>query len=156
MVEDRNDLNVMDKQVVKECRANEGKTGGRFQGAPLFLRHTVGAKSDEARINLMMFQQLAEKYTVLSSMAGAAQNHASNEFGRRSLADAGGLSALWSEVPRLPAVGSVRQRSFIQVLRLSWGRVRIRRRDHASDQASAGPMTIQRHELVTAALAFPL
>ena len=31
-------------KIIEEFRANEGKVGGSFNGAPLLLLHTVGAK----------------------------------------------------------------------------------------------------------------
>jgi hypothetical protein len=37
--------------VIDEFRANEGRVGGMFEGAPLLLLHTTGAKSGEERIN---------------------------------------------------------------------------------------------------------
>jgi len=30
-------------KIIEEFRANEGKVGGPFEGAPLLLLHTVGA-----------------------------------------------------------------------------------------------------------------
>lgn len=42
--------------VIAEFRANEGKAGAHFAGAPMLLLHTVGAKSGEPRVRPMMYQ----------------------------------------------------------------------------------------------------
>ena len=36
--------------IIEEFRANEGKVGGRFEGAPLILIHHIGAKSGTERV----------------------------------------------------------------------------------------------------------
>ena len=41
---DREDWN---SNIIEEFRANEGKVGGPFDGAPLLLLHTTGARSGE-------------------------------------------------------------------------------------------------------------
>ena len=33
------------QQIIAEFRANDGKVGGQFEGAPLLLLHTTGAKT---------------------------------------------------------------------------------------------------------------
>lgn len=62
---------------IAEFRANGGKVGGRFEGAPLLLLHTVGARSGKERINPMMYQDLGEgRVAVFASNAGADTNPA--------------------------------------------------------------------------------
>lgn len=63
-------------QVIEEFRANHGKVGGSFEGAPLLLLHTVGAKSGEPRISPMMYLQDGERILVFASKAGAPTNPA--------------------------------------------------------------------------------
>ena len=46
----RNDYN---RQVIEEFRANGGKVGGVWEGIPLLLLTTTGAKSGERRITPM-------------------------------------------------------------------------------------------------------
>jgi F420H(2)-dependent quinone reductase len=36
--------------IIEEFRANRGKVGGYFDGAPLLLLHTTGAKSGQERV----------------------------------------------------------------------------------------------------------
>ncbi len=61
---------------IAEFRANHGRVGGQFEGAPLLILHTVGAKSGEPRTNIMMYQADGERYLVFASYAGADQNPA--------------------------------------------------------------------------------
>lgn len=59
-------------QVIDEFRANGGKVGGNFEGAPLLLLHTTGAKSGLERVNPMMYQHLGDgRVAVFASKAGA-------------------------------------------------------------------------------------
>lgn len=68
------ETNDWNTKVIEEFRANEGKVGGDFQGAPLLLLHTTGAKSGKERINPMMYQDLGGKIAVFASKGGADTN----------------------------------------------------------------------------------
>ena len=60
---------------IAEFRANGGKVGGPFEGAPLLLLHTIGARSGKERINPMMYQDLGQgRVAVFASKAGADTN----------------------------------------------------------------------------------
>jgi deazaflavin-dependent oxidoreductase (nitroreductase family) len=62
-------------KIIAEFRANEGKVGGQFEGAPLLLLHTVGAKSGQPRVNPMMYQDIGgNNVAVFASKAGAPTN----------------------------------------------------------------------------------
>lgn len=64
-------------RVIEEFRANGGKVGGNFEGAPILLLHTTGAKSGKERINPMMYQDLGDdRLAVFASKAGADTNPA--------------------------------------------------------------------------------
>ena len=39
-------------KIIEEFRANGGKVGGPFQGAPLLLLHTVGARTGQPRVRI--------------------------------------------------------------------------------------------------------
>jgi deazaflavin-dependent oxidoreductase (nitroreductase family) len=65
------DFNTM---IIEEFRANGGKVGGQFEGAPLLLLHTVGAKSGQPRVNPMMYQQVTDGYAVFASKGGSPDN----------------------------------------------------------------------------------
>ena len=43
------DFNEWNKAIIKEFRDNAGKVGGPFEGAPLLILHTTGAKSGKER-----------------------------------------------------------------------------------------------------------
>jgi deazaflavin-dependent oxidoreductase (nitroreductase family) len=60
--------------IIEEFRANGGKVGGQFDGAPLLLLHTTGAKSGQERVNPMMYRRVGDKYAVFASKAGAPTN----------------------------------------------------------------------------------
>ena len=60
--------------IIAEFRANEGKVGGNFAGAPMLLLHTVGAKSGQPRVNPMMYLELDGRRYVFASKAGADTN----------------------------------------------------------------------------------
>lgn len=61
---------------IEEFRANHGKLGGNFEGAPVLLLHSIGAKSGEERINPMMYMADGGRYLVFASAAGADRNPA--------------------------------------------------------------------------------
>jgi deazaflavin-dependent oxidoreductase (nitroreductase family) len=48
-------VNDWNAQVIEEFRANEGKLGGQFEGAPMLLLTTKGAKTGQTRVNPMMY-----------------------------------------------------------------------------------------------------
>lgn len=57
-------------QIIEEFRANHGKVGGQFEGAPLLLLHTTGAKSGIDRVNPMMYLREDGRMFVFASKAG--------------------------------------------------------------------------------------
>jgi deazaflavin-dependent oxidoreductase (nitroreductase family) len=60
--------------IIREFRANGGKVGGQFDGAPLLLLHTTGAKTGQERVNPMMYRKVGDDYAVFASKAGAPTN----------------------------------------------------------------------------------
>lgn len=68
-----NDFNT---RTIEEFRANHGRVGGGFSGAPLLLLHTVGARSGQPRVNPMMYLPDGDRYVVFASAAGADSNPA--------------------------------------------------------------------------------
>ena len=61
-------------KIIEEFRANGGRVGGNFEGAPLLLLHTTGARSGEVRVNPMMYRKVGDDYAVFASKAGAPTN----------------------------------------------------------------------------------
>jgi deazaflavin-dependent oxidoreductase (nitroreductase family) len=68
---DTNDFNDFNRRIIEEFRANGGKVGGQFEGAPMLLLHTTGAKSGEERVNPLVYQQVGEELAVFGSRGGA-------------------------------------------------------------------------------------
>ncbi len=68
------DANDWNTQIINEFRANEGKVGGNFEGAPLLLLHTTGARTGQERVNPVMYQDLGDSVAVFASKAGAPSN----------------------------------------------------------------------------------
>ena len=62
--------------IIDEFRANGGKVGGQFEGAPMLLLHTVGARSGAQRVNPLVYQAVGDDIAVFASMGGAPTNPA--------------------------------------------------------------------------------
>ena len=60
--------------IIEEFRANGGKVGGQFEGAPILLLHHTGAKSGKERVNPMMYQADGDRFAVFASKGGAPTN----------------------------------------------------------------------------------
>ena len=70
MTLDAEQTHSQNSQVIDEFCRNGGQVGGNFEGAPVLLLHTVGAKSGAERINPMMYQQVGDAYAVFACAAG--------------------------------------------------------------------------------------
>jgi deazaflavin-dependent oxidoreductase (nitroreductase family) len=57
--------------IIAEFRENDGKVGGMFEGAPLLVLHTTGAKSGEERLAPLMYRSEGDRVFVFASKAGA-------------------------------------------------------------------------------------
>jgi deazaflavin-dependent oxidoreductase (nitroreductase family) len=63
--------------IIEEFRANEGRVGGPFEGAPMIIVHSTGAKSGAERVNpLIYFPQDDGSMVIVASAAGAKTNPA--------------------------------------------------------------------------------
>jgi deazaflavin-dependent oxidoreductase (nitroreductase family) len=63
------------KKIIEEFRANEGRVGGPFEGAPMILIHHVGAKSGTERVApLVYFPQDDGTLVIIASKGGAPTN----------------------------------------------------------------------------------
>lgn len=63
--------NAWNATIIEEFRANEGKVGGPFEGSPVLLLGTTGARTRANRTNPMMFLKIDGKTYVFASKAGA-------------------------------------------------------------------------------------
>lgn len=62
-------------KVIEEFRANEGRVGGYFEGAPMVLLHTVGAKSGEKRVSPLVYFPGEDGTLTIVASAGGAPKH---------------------------------------------------------------------------------
>jgi deazaflavin-dependent oxidoreductase (nitroreductase family) len=68
--------NNFNRRNIEEFRANHGRVGGQFEGAPVLLLHSIGARSGEERVTPMMYLADDDRYLVFASAAGADKNPA--------------------------------------------------------------------------------
>jgi deazaflavin-dependent oxidoreductase (nitroreductase family) len=68
------DIQEWNGKIIEEFQANGGKVGGPFAGAPVLLLHTTGAKTDQERINPLMYLDLGEHRYVFATKAGVDTN----------------------------------------------------------------------------------
>ncbi len=69
-------VNDFNQAIIAEFRAHGGKVGGPFEGAPLLLLSTTGAKSGERRTTPVMYLPDGERMVIFASKAGAPTNPA--------------------------------------------------------------------------------
>jgi deazaflavin-dependent oxidoreductase (nitroreductase family) len=62
------------RTIIDEFRANAGRVGGQFEGAPLLLLHTWGAKTGIERVNPVMYLEEGGRLFVFASKGGAPTN----------------------------------------------------------------------------------
>jgi deazaflavin-dependent oxidoreductase (nitroreductase family) len=68
------DANSWNQGIIDEFRANGGKVGGQFAGAPLLLLTTTGAKSGQLRTSPVMYLADGDRVLVFASKGGAPTN----------------------------------------------------------------------------------
>lgn len=68
------DIQELNKTIIEEFRANGGKVGGQFEGMPLLLLTTIGAKSGLSRTNPLAYLTDNDRYVIIASYAGAPTN----------------------------------------------------------------------------------
>jgi len=68
------DMKEINRNVIDEFRANGGKVGGQFAGAPMVLLTTKGAKSGKTYVNPLVYSREGDKYVIIGSFAGGPKN----------------------------------------------------------------------------------
>ena len=69
------DWNSWNQGIIDEFRANEGRVGGPFEGAPMILIHHIGAKSGTERVApLVYFPQDDGSLAIIASKGGSPTN----------------------------------------------------------------------------------
>lgn len=56
--------------IIEEFRANEGRVGGMFEGAPLVLLHTTGRRSGTERVNPLMYPPDGDRWIIFATKGG--------------------------------------------------------------------------------------
>jgi deazaflavin-dependent oxidoreductase (nitroreductase family) len=69
-------MDDFNRKVIDEFRANEGKVGGPFEGAPVLLLTSTGAKSGEPRTTPVVYQRDGDRMVIFASKGGAPNNPA--------------------------------------------------------------------------------
>jgi deazaflavin-dependent oxidoreductase (nitroreductase family) len=62
------------EKIIEEFRANEGKVGGVFQGAPMVVLTSKGAKTGKPHTNPLMYLPDGDRVVVFASYGGAPEN----------------------------------------------------------------------------------
>ena len=62
--------NEFNRRNIDEFRRNHGRLSGPFEGAPVLLLHTTGARSGEERVHPLMYLADNERYLLYASAAG--------------------------------------------------------------------------------------
>jgi deazaflavin-dependent oxidoreductase (nitroreductase family) len=62
------------QRIIEEFRANSGRVGGPFEGAPMVLLHHVGARTGTARVNPLVCFPDGDDLVIVASKAGAPTN----------------------------------------------------------------------------------
>jgi deazaflavin-dependent oxidoreductase (nitroreductase family) len=68
--------NAWNDTIAAEFRANGGTAGGRFEGAPLLILHTTGARTGKPRMNPLMYLPDGPRYVLFATYAGNPKNPA--------------------------------------------------------------------------------
>jgi deazaflavin-dependent oxidoreductase (nitroreductase family) len=68
------EMNDFNTGIIEEFRANHGKVGGNFEGAPMVLLTTTGAKSGKKRVNPLVSRPDGDVIYVFASKGGAPTN----------------------------------------------------------------------------------
>lgn len=70
------DVNDWNRHTIEEFRAHEGKVGGIWEGRPLLLLTTTGAKSGQERTTPTMYLRDGDRLLIFASKRGAPTNPA--------------------------------------------------------------------------------
>ena len=100
--------------IIDEFRANGGKVSGPFEGAPMLLLTSTGAKSGQSRTNPVVHTRDGDRYIIIASKNGAPTNP---DWYHNLLANPRATIEVGSdtiEVEATPAQGEERQRLYDQ------------------------------------------
>jgi deazaflavin-dependent oxidoreductase (nitroreductase family) len=64
------DVNEFNRNNIEEFRSNHGRLGGPFDGAPVLLLHTTGARSGQERVHPLIYLDDDGRYLLFASAGG--------------------------------------------------------------------------------------
>jgi len=70
------EVNEFNRRNIEEFHSNHGRLGGPFEGAPVLLLHTIGARSGQERVHPLMYLADDGRYLLFASAAGADRSPA--------------------------------------------------------------------------------
>ncbi len=68
------DVNDWNAKIIEEFRANGGRVGGQFEGAPMILVHSLGARSGTERVNPLVYFPDGDRMVIVASAGGSPKN----------------------------------------------------------------------------------
>jgi deazaflavin-dependent oxidoreductase (nitroreductase family) len=60
--------------IIEEFRANQGRVGGYFEGAPMILIHAIGARSGTERVNPLVYLPDGDDMVIGATKGGSPTN----------------------------------------------------------------------------------
>jgi deazaflavin-dependent oxidoreductase (nitroreductase family) len=69
-------FNEFNQGIIEEFRANHGNVGGPFEGAPMLLLTTTGAKTGRSRTNPLVHTTDGDRLVIIASKGGAPSHPA--------------------------------------------------------------------------------
>jgi deazaflavin-dependent oxidoreductase (nitroreductase family) len=64
-------MSSFNEKIIEEFRASGGKVGGDFEGAPMLLLTTTGAKTGLARTSPLVYTRDGDRIVIIASNGGA-------------------------------------------------------------------------------------
>jgi deazaflavin-dependent oxidoreductase (nitroreductase family) len=68
------EMSDFNRSIIDEFRTHDGNVGGPFEGAPLMLLTTTGAKTGQSRTSPVMYLPDGDRLVVFASKGGAPTN----------------------------------------------------------------------------------
>ena len=66
--------NERNRTIIEEFRSNAGRVGGNFEGSPVLLIGTTGARTGLHRVNPLMYLADGDRWLVFASKGGNPKN----------------------------------------------------------------------------------
>jgi hypothetical protein len=88
------------QRVIDEFRANDGKVGGYFEGAPMILIHHVGARSGIERVNPLVYLPDGDDFVIAATKAREVSGTDRDELWNRLVEMRPGFAAYETKTTR--------------------------------------------------------